>query len=102
MLSYLLPRETADDKSDRNALFVIQLLVIAPSYLQVLDIGISEYICSDKTAFSTIQAYITSQEYEQWTSGNKKVKADRYRTISLTLYLGDKKLHDKAMPPACY
>ena len=33
MLSYLLPRETADDKSDRNALFVIQLLVIAPSYL---------------------------------------------------------------------
>ena len=102
MLSYLLPRETADDKSDRNTLFTIQLLAIVPSYPQVLDTGASEHICSDKTAFSTIQAYTTSQEYEQQTSGNKKVKANRHRTISLTLHLGDKKLHDKAIPPTCY
>jgi hypothetical protein len=32
-LIIFLPRETTDDKSDRNALFTIQLLAIAPSYL---------------------------------------------------------------------
>ena len=81
-------RARAQQEQD-HALIAIQLSATALGYLQVLDTGASEHICSDETAFSTMQAYTTGREYEWWTSGNEKVKADAYGIVNLTLHLGD-------------
>jgi hypothetical protein len=90
-----------------HALIAIQLSATAPGYPWVLDTGASEHICSDETAFSTMQAYTTGQEYEWWTSGNEKVKADAHGIVNLTLHLGDEIVHaaqEAAIRtiPACY
>ncbi|KAJ5129132.1 uncharacterized protein N7515_005171 [Penicillium bovifimosum] len=95
------------ESTAQQGLIAIRLSAAAPDYPWVLDTGASEHICSDETAFSTMQAYPQGKEYRWWTSGSEKGKTDAHGILNLALHLGDTEIHTAQesgikTAPACY
>lgn len=70
-------------------MIAIEFAALVPGYPWILDTGASEHICSDQSAFLTIQPYNKGEEYEWLTSGNDKVKAEFYGLVQLSFYIDD-------------
>lgn len=77
------------EELENRSMITIEFAAPAPGYPWILDTGASEYICSDQSAFLTIQSYNKGEEYEWLTSGNDKVKAEFHGTVQLSLYIDD-------------
>lgn len=77
------------DQQDNTSMIAIQFAALAPGYPWILDTGASEHICSDQSAFLTVQQYAKGEEYEWLTSGNEKVKAEFHGMVQLSFHIDD-------------